>query len=888
MPLPYDSHSEYTFRTARSWLSLMIGRTIAHYEVLELIGKGGMGVVYKARDTRLKRFVALKILPAEKISDPVRKQRFMHEARSASALNHPNIVTVYDIGVAEGMDFIAMEYVEGQTLQSLIGHKGLKLGDALRIAIQVADALATAHAASLVHRDLKPGNIMVTGGASSGRAKVLDFGLAKLAESAPLGNDEDTRSITIQQPTRVGVILGTIGYMSPEQSEGKNVDTRSDIFAFGAMLYEMLTGRRAFRRDNPALTLAAVAYMDPPPLPEEVPYDVQKLIGRCLRKDPARRCQTMADVKVALEDLKEDCDAGGVGPGPRRPPAPRRWPNMIAFAALGLLLGFGAYRWISAHFAVPFTGMEITRLTDTGLANAAAISPDGKYVAHAVLDGDMSSLLLLNAATGGSVPMLAPAQGTFSNLAFSHDGNSLYYVFSNSSSQTLYAIPAPSGNPRKLASFGGVETASLSRDEKQLVFIRTVGPESSVSISNLDGGEPRRVASHQFPEQIQAGAAWSPDGATLAYPVASFHGGFSNRLMAAPAHGGAERQIGTRTWFNISQAQWTSDGRALIVVASERLTDPAQLWHVSYPSGETRRITNDLNDYSGLALTADSHGLVTVQAESDGRVWVMPSRGAAAPPREIAGRLRTSILFLDWAGNDNVVYSAPDSQQHWQLWTAAADGSSRRQITEEGPADVMPSSCGDGRRMVFLSFRGGNGHIWRYDADAGSAQQLTNGDSEFGPSCAPDGTWFTYGSLDPNRYGVWRMPIEGGSASRIYNEYGFTSISPDGKYVVVDEFYAKRRRAEVVPAGGGAAIASFALGRDPWRWSADGKSLLFRKTAGGISNLWRQPLNGGPAAPLTNFQSERISDMAESPDGKRLAVARYSTSSDVVMIRDLK
>ncbi len=284
----------------------MIGRTISHYEVVEKLGEGGMGVVYRARDSHLDRFIALKVLPPDKVADPERKQRFVNEAKTASALNHPNIVTVHDIDQADGIDFIAMEFVQGKTLDEVIGRKGLKLNEALKYAIQIADALAKAHAAGIVHRDLKPANVMVT---SDGSVKVLDFGLAKLTESTVLPDNETRKE---RQSTELGAIVGTASYMSPEQAAGKKVDARSDIFSFGSLLYEMVTGRRAFRRDTPALTLAAILHMDPPPLEPSVPRDVDKVVMHCLRKDPARRYQHMDDVKVALEDLKEESESGAL------------------------------------------------------------------------------------------------------------------------------------------------------------------------------------------------------------------------------------------------------------------------------------------------------------------------------------------------------------------------------------------------------------------------------------------------------------------------------------------------------------------------------------------------------------------------------------------------
>jgi len=338
----------------------MIGRTISHYEITEKLGEGGMGVVYKARDTRLKRFVALKVLPPEKVADAERKRRFAQEARAASALNHPNIVTVHDIDQADGVDFIAMEYVEGKTLDELIGRKGLKLNEALKCAIQIADALAKAHAAGIVHRDLKPGNVMVT---PDGRVKVLDFGLAKLTETAPVGPEDST--LTAAPSTELGAVVGTAAYMSPEQAEGKKVDARSDIFSFGSLLYEMLTGRRAFRRDSTALTLAAILHMEPPPLPAEMPHDLEKVITLCLRKDPARRFQHMGDVKVELEALKEESDSGKLAgeQAPARLRSRRILRSALPAAAVLVLAASSVFLWQRMH-AKPLTDKDVLVLAD--------------------------------------------------------------------------------------------------------------------------------------------------------------------------------------------------------------------------------------------------------------------------------------------------------------------------------------------------------------------------------------------------------------------------------------------------------------------------------------------------------------------------------------------
>jgi eukaryotic-like serine/threonine-protein kinase len=384
----------------------MIGHRLLHYQIIEKLGEGGMGVVYKARDTHLDRFVALKLLPPEKVADASRKAHFVREAKAASALNHPNIVTIYDIASDAATDFIAMEFVAGRTLEQRIGRKGMPLNEALKIAVQMADALARAHGAGIVHRDLKPSNVMVD---EHDLVKVLDFGLAKLTEMVEAPEDAPTLTLKPTMPrTEAGMIVGTPAYMSPEQAEGKPLDARSDIFSFGAVLYEMLAGRKAFHGDSRMSALAAVATKEPPPLPDDVPHDLEKVITRCLRKDPARRFQHMADVKVALQELKEKsesgklpvesaaakpqrnwrrlgaaalvaCIAGGawlLWPGPKQPPpAP---PGPVVRSIIKLEPGLWLDGW---RIGTPYGFEQPTR-------TAMAISSDGRFVVYSAVKGD--------------------------------------------------------------------------------------------------------------------------------------------------------------------------------------------------------------------------------------------------------------------------------------------------------------------------------------------------------------------------------------------------------------------------------------------------------------------------------------------------------------------
>ena len=422
----------------------MVGKTISHYEVLEKLGEGGMGVVYKARDTHLDRFIAIKVLPPEKVADPERKRRFVQEAKAASALNHPNIITIHDISQAEGVTFIVMECVDGKTLDQLIGRKGLTLNDALKYAIQIGGALAKAHGAGIVHRDLKPSNLMVTG---DGLVKVLDFGLAKLTEPV---SGELAATQTLQARTQEGTLVGTVAYMSPEQAEGKPVDARSDIFSFGAVLYEMVTGQRAFRGDSSMSTLAAIINKEPAPLPTSVPRDLEKLITRCLRKDPARRLQHMDDVKLALEELKEESDSGKlVAEAPARPRR-HRW-AVAGIAALLLIAAAAA--WYYFRKPVQEQGPRVTVFTsDPGAQGVPSFSPDGNQVAFAWEGEKQDNKDIYVKVIGTETALrLTTHPAVDSSPAWAPDGRSIAFLRRTSDQTAAICRVAPlGGSERKI------------------------------------------------------------------------------------------------------------------------------------------------------------------------------------------------------------------------------------------------------------------------------------------------------------------------------------------------------------------------------------------------------------------------------------------------------
>lgn len=432
--------------------------------------------------------------------------------------------------------------------------------------------------------------------------------------------------------------------------------------------------------------------------------------------------------------------------------------------------------------------------------------------------------------------------------------------------------------------------ASLSPDEKRLAFTRGAGADDGVFIVNLDGSGERQLAARKFPDFLGR-TAWSPDGKTIAYGAGSNRRGLSSGLAATPVEGGPEKRISSPAWYFIQALFWLPDGQGLLAAANAQFPLD-QLWYVAYPGGQARSITNDLNSYSGLSLTGDVGALVTIQNETTSHLWVVAFDDPGSAREISTGRL-DGLFGVAWAGSGNLYFEAPDSSQDTQIWITAADGTGRRQITTEH-LNGKPAPCGDDRQLVFLSYRAGTPHIWRSDLDGGKVRQLTSGEGEWAPSCSPDGSWMTYsspGSPDPERLGIWRMPIDGGASVRIWDQNGWSGISPDGKSVLVAP--DAETQVRIIPASGGEPIRSFDSvselgGPGIVHWSADGTALLYVKTIGGVSNVWRRPLDGGQPKQVTAFARERITSFSVSRDGKRLAVARGSTSSDVVLIRDLK